>query len=348
MGWFNKGGYLDSVLSAGMAQTLVGADYLFGGRKKSDGTSYTPQEITTANLFASLSPTEKKDLLLNNPNIVTPEGSQTYDPYTNTIKLNESEYTKAQRLQQERISQELASSLSGNLPGVDDQAAQDATFQLGKRQLDPILAQQKKDLAQQLANQGIPMGSEAYNTEMNRFDRSQGDQLNALSLQSLLSGVQIAETRRAARFNEISSLLNKSQVGSGASFQQYNPGFNGIDLTGNQLQQNSLDLQNRISKRTANSQREAAIWGAAGSVLGAGITASDSDLKHNIEFLRLENGYPIYEFEYKDQKHGKGRFEGVMAQDVENIKPEAVLIGSDGFKMVDYDQIGIQFKKVSQ
>ena len=320
------------------------------GAKKADGTDYTQQDITTANLFASLSPTEKKDLLLNNPNIITPEGSQTYDPFTNTIKLNESDYTKAQRLQQERISQELASSLSGNLPGVDDQAVQDATFQLGKRQLDPILSSQRKELEQSLANQGIPMGSEAYNSAMNRMERSQGDQLNALSLQSLLSGQQMAETRRAARFNEISSLLGRSQVGTGTSFQQYQPSFNGIDLTGNQLQREGLDLQNRMNIRNTRAQRQAAMWGAAGNLGGAAIgafAASDIELKQNIKFLRVENGYPIYAFEYKDHKHGKGRFEGVMAQDIEKIKPEAVLVASDGFKIVDYSQLGIQLKKIN-
>ena len=52
------------------------------------------QSLPSYNVFAKLSPTEQKDILINNPNILTPEGSQTYDAGTNTIKLQESNFTK--------------------------------------------------------------------------------------------------------------------------------------------------------------------------------------------------------------------------------------------------------------
>jgi hypothetical protein len=72
----------------------------------------TEQQITTANLFQSLSPEQKKDLLLNNPNIYTPEGSQTYDPLTNSVNLNESDFTKSERLRQEGLAGQLSGSLN--------------------------------------------------------------------------------------------------------------------------------------------------------------------------------------------------------------------------------------------
>ena len=164
--------------------------------KKADGTPMSTEEIQAINansLFANLSPTEQKDLLLNNPNIITPEGSQIYNPYTNTITLNESDFTQAQRLDQERLASELSRSLSGNLPTTDNEAVRQATFELGKKQLEPELKSQREALATQLANQGIPIGSEAYNSALNRLDRAQGEQLNQLSLQSLLTGIQTAE-----------------------------------------------------------------------------------------------------------------------------------------------------------
>jgi len=106
--------------------------------KKADGTPMSAEEIqaiTNNSLFSRLSSTEQKDLLLNNPNIITPEGSQIYDPYTNTISLNESDFTKSQRLDQERLASELSRSLSGNLPTTDNEAVRQATFELGKKQL---------------------------------------------------------------------------------------------------------------------------------------------------------------------------------------------------------------------
>ena len=58
-------------------------------------------------------------------------------------------------------------------------------------------------LATELANQGIPINSEAYNSAMNSLDKAQGDQLNELSMQSVVQGINIGDVQRQARFNEI-------------------------------------------------------------------------------------------------------------------------------------------------
>ena len=303
------------------------------------------------NIWNSLSNIERKDLLVNNPNIITPEGGQTYDHYTNTLKLNESDFTKNQRLDQERLATELSRSLSGNLPSTDNEAVRNATYELGKRQLDPEFKNQREALATQLANQGIPINSEAYNQAMNRLDRSQGDQLNALSLQSLTQGIQTAEAQRQARFNEISSLLGRSQVGAGASFAQTQSGYQGLDLMG--AEQASLNRlsQEQIASRESKARVNAAKWQAAGSAIGGIASAfkfSDIILKTNIQFEnKFKNNLPIYTFEYKNKEHGQGRYEGVMAQDVEKTYPQAVSISPEGYKMVDYSQIGIEFRRVN-
>jgi len=331
---------------------------IFGGKggissdkKNSNGTPYVPteQELIMENLFNSLSSTEKKDLLINNPNIFTPQGGQTYDPYTNTLTLNESNFTRNQRLDQERLAMELSRSLSGNLPTTDNEVVRNATFELGKRQLDPELKNQRENLARQLANQGIPIGSEAYNSEMNRLERSQGDQLNALSLQSQLQGIQTAEAQRQARINEILSLLGKSQVGSGISFGETQGRYQGLDLTGIQQANLNRQTQETIARNQANATKNAAKWQAAGSAIGGiGSAFSDILLKTNIKFEnKIINNLPIYSFEYKNNKYGIGRFEGVMAQDVEKIYPEAVNISFEGYKMVNYSKIGIEFKKLN-
>ena len=233
----------------------------------------TDEQITTANLFSQLTPEQQKDLLLNNPNIVTPEGGQMYDPLTNTIKINESEFTKNQRLQQERLADELARSLSGTMPSTDNELVRQTTFDLGMRQLQPQLKSQRDALATQLANQGIPINSEAYNSAMNRLDQAQASQLNELSMQSVLQGIQVAEAQISARFNEISSLLGRSQVGTGANFGMFQTNYQGLDLMGaEQAQLNrqaSMDMA-RMQNRAATT---AAKWQAGGQVIGAGIGA---------------------------------------------------------------------------
>jgi len=237
------------------------------------GQPATEKEISMANLFANLSSTEQKDLLLNNPNIVTPEGGQTYDPYTNTISINESEFTKNQRLQQERLADELARSLSGTMPSTDSELVRQTTFDLGLRQLQPQLKSQRDALATQLANQGIPINSEAYNSAMNRLDQAQASQLNELSMQSVLQGIQVAEAQRSARFNEISSLLGRSQVGTGTNFGMFQPKYQGLDLMGAEQAQLNRQASMNMARMQAKADITAAKWQAGGQVIGAGIKA---------------------------------------------------------------------------
>lgn len=54
-------------------------------------------------------------------------------------------------------------------------------------------------------------------------------------------------------------------------------------------------------------------------------------------------GFGLYLFDYKAEFSdlGAGRQFGVMADEVEKIVPEAVTIGSNGFRAVDYALLGI-------
>jgi len=61
-----------------------------------------------------------------------------------------------------------------------------------------------------------------------------------------------------------------------------------------------------------------------------------------VEKVGEENGFNIYEFNYKGKPE---RYRGVMAQEVQKIMPEAVT-EKDGFLAVFYDKIGIEFKQV--
>jgi hypothetical protein len=72
---------------------------------------------------------------------------------------------------------------------------------------------------------------------------------------------------------------------------------------------------------------------------------SDPALKENI--LRIGDhplGIGIYLFEYRAEFRdacGHGRQFGVMMDEVERVMPEAVSVGPDGYRSVDYTQLGI-------
>lgn len=228
----------------------------------------TDQQLTTASLFRNLSPEQQKDLLLNNPNITTPGGSQNYDPLTNTVSLTESDYQKAQRLRQEKIAEQLSSSITGNLPSSNEEI-QNATFNRGKALLDPVYQQQKRELKQQLADEGVPAGSERYNLEMNRLEQSQNRAYTDLSQAS----IQTAEAQRQQRFNEISSLLGTAQIG-GQSFQNYQPQFSGLDLFGAEQQGLNRNFQQSMLSQQLRQQNRNAIFGALGTLGAAGVRAA--------------------------------------------------------------------------
>jgi hypothetical protein len=73
------------------------------------------------------------------------------------------------------------------------------------------------------------------------------------------------------------------------------------------------------------------------------VTGSDAAIKENIRQVGvLGNGLGVYEYEYKPaykDTWGHGRQIGVMAQEVEQIIPEAVSVHPDGYKMVNYSMI---------
>jgi hypothetical protein len=78
-------------------------------------------------------------------------------------------------------------------------------------------------------------------------------------------------------------------------------------------------------------------WNVAGK-------PSDEKLKENIRLIgKSTKGTNIYTWSYKNpSKHGYGTYQGVMAQEV----PYATLQHSEGYLMVDYSKVDVEFKKL--
>ena len=71
---------------------------------------------------------------------------------------------------------------------------------------------------------------------------------------------------------------------------------------------------------------------------------SDRRLKKNIKLVgKSPSGINIYEFRYKDEKYGIGRFQGVMSDE---CPWRAVSQDKGGYDMVDYSLIDVEFKRV--
>lgn len=87
------------------------------------------------------------------------------------------------------------------------------------------------------------------------------------------------------------------------------------------------------------------IMGGVANMYSAGVF-SDRRLKENIREVGVDQrtALTLYEFNYINDPR---KFVGVMADEVELVYPEAVTMTDIGFKAVDYDMLGIEFKEVA-
>ena len=67
-------------------------------------------------------------------------------------------------------------------------ALQRATYELGRRQLQPAFDERRAQIAQSLVDRGVPVGSEAYERELDRYDRRRNEALGDLALRSVGAG----------------------------------------------------------------------------------------------------------------------------------------------------------------
>ena len=57
-------------------------------------------------------------------------------------------------------------------------------------------------------------------------------------------------------------------------------------------------------------------------------------------------GIPIFTFRFKSDKQ-ETLYQGTIAQEIINIIPEAVTMGDNGFYIVDYSKIDVEYKKLN-
>ena len=222
------------------------------------------------------------------------------------------------------------------------QSYQDAYMQ----RLQPQIAQGREALSVDLANRGIPIGSEAYNRAM----MSQSQRENDLLLGATTQGFGVGQQARQQGLQEQAYLRNEplntlNAVRSGAqvqgptfvnSAQQANTA--GADILGATQMGYNANLSASNAQNAANNQMTQGLF----SLGGAALMASDVRMKENIEPIGIaNNGLTVYRYEYKPEfkDHelaGSGVHYGYMAQEVEQVYPYAVRTLDDGYKVVDY------------
>jgi hypothetical protein len=137
---------------------------------------------------------------------------------------------------------------------------------------------------------------------------------------------------------------NQFMQGLGAGASTIGSGRNMLQSGLTSIMGTQADLYN------SGQNRESEMWGAilgAGSRVGAAaLGGSDRRLKQDIELVGRDERtmLPLYEFAYKSDP--SRRYIGVMADEAEAYMPEAVRVGEDGYKYVNYAMLGIEMLEV--
>ena len=315
-----------------------------------------PKETSAAQTGTSVS-TSIANAFLTNQNEYTPDGSKTFeqtssytftDPYTNetytiprfTMTQTLSPEQQAIKGQQDAASLNLAT-LGNNLSGqlgqqltgnfsIGNESTESRLFDLGRKRLDPLMAQRSEDLRTRLANQGIKAGSQAYDREMANLGQQENDAYNQLLLSGRGQAVQEQLAEDNQRINQISALLSGGQVSQ--------PNF----LTGNKVDpipitDNASIIANYDQQNLARAQAQMAGIGSAISGIGGLFALSDERAKTDKKKLaETKEGIGLYSYRYKGSPE---THVGVMAQEAEKVKPSAVMTGPDGLKRVNYGKL---------
>jgi len=186
-------------------------------------------------------------------------------------------------------------------------------------------------------NAALQQQAAANQAQAQQFNQAlQAGQFGNTALQQSLAQ-QLA--LRNQPINEIGALMSGSQVQM-PQFQGYtganvaaSPVFGAAQAQGDFAQKN---YQNQMAGYNNQMSGLFGLGGALaqgiGSAGGAGLFFSDRRLKSNIERVGTHPlGIGIYEYDIAGRRE-----RGVMADEVESVKPEAVSTHSSGYKMVNY------------
>lgn len=222
------------------------------------------------------------------------------------------------------LTRDVTQGLPSVLPG---DIAQDSLFQSLKRQAISGIegsAAARGKLMSGSTPQAI--AEQVQNLALQRAGQIQGMNLTA---RSQMVGERTAEQER--RYQQLFNLLGTGQASAAQQAANIQGSASNIaDLLGQGANARAAGI---IGSANMQNQFTQGLLGAGTTLGAAAIYASDRRIKTDITQIgMLDNGLPIYKFRYKG---GESLHVGVMAQDVEQVNPDAV-IEIDGIKHVNY------------
>jgi hypothetical protein len=218
---------------------------------------------------------------------------------------------------------------------LDNDATEGRLMELANKRLDPQLSQHRDREIARLSNQGIKLGSEAYDRAIEQVDQKENDARNQLMLTGRNQAVQEALLERSQPLNELIALASGTQLSSPQAAAIPQTGLAGTDVAG--ITQNGFNNQ-MGQYNQAMSQYNSTVGGLFGLGSSALMAFSDERLKTDIK----DTGKDIAGVDVKTWKW-KGsdeRGKGVIAQELQRKHPEMVdRSHPSGYRRVDYGKL---------
>lgn len=314
----------------------------------------------------------------NRPNQYTPYGSSVWEDLGNnrwqqTVTLPDIQQAALESQQRTglgrsemaeglvgRAGQELAAPIQWEAMQANEvgtgadarQAAEDALYGRTTSRLDPMWQQREQATYNQLWNQGLRPGDEAWNAAMGNLGRERTDAYQTAAREATIYGGQEAERqfgmdfkrrqqaiaeelqRRGASLNEINAALTGQQVAAPGM-----PTFSraGTSAPPDLLRAMGMGYQSELDRYNAENMQDQGLWSGITGLASAGaawapFAFSDRRLKTRVQLIGHTLGrQSVYSYHMFGQQ-----MIGVMADE---SPPNAVIEHPSGYLMVDYSRI---------
>ncbi len=213
---------------------------------------------------------------------------------------------------------------------LNNDAVEGRIMELASKRLNPELDRRRASLNNTLAQQGVALGSTAWDRAQESANQGENDALTQLLLNARGQAANELLTERSQPLNEIIGLATGGQIQApqfGSTPQNSIAQTDYAGLMNNQYNQQYGAYQ---GQQAQSNDLLGGLFGLGKSL----ITLSDRRAKTDIKKIgETRDDQNLYQFRYKS---GGPVQIGLMAQEVEKKRPGAVVKGPGGMKLVDY------------
>lgn len=206
----------------------------------------------------------------------------------------------------------------------DRKSIADALYGRATQYMGQTFGDQERALETRLLNQGLTLGSEAYDRAMRNFMQTRNQAYEGAAANAVIN----ADTAQNNAVQRIAQILAMSRENV-----PQNAGMGGgADLLGARQGQYSADLNRWNAQQAQKDQQNQQMMQMAAM---AAMAMSDRRLKTNIKQVGERAGLAVYEYDIFGRRE-----RGFMADEVQRVRPDAVHTHDSGYLMVDYGALG--------